>query len=60
MKAVEELRAAGATVVIDDSILPDDFIVTAARISTRQYTREGTEQFPRALMAPRNIIRRTK
>jgi Asp-tRNA(Asn)/Glu-tRNA(Gln) amidotransferase A subunit family amidase len=45
MKAVDELRAAGATVVIDDSILPDDFTKIASRISTYAYVLEGTNQF---------------
>lgn len=45
MKAIEGLRAAGATVVIDDSILPDSFAETAARVSTLSYIREGTEKF---------------
>ena len=45
MKAVEGLRAAGATVVFDDSILPDSFAETASRICTLPYIREGTENF---------------
>jgi Asp-tRNA(Asn)/Glu-tRNA(Gln) amidotransferase A subunit family amidase len=45
MKAVEELRAAGATVVFDDSILPEDFAKLASRVSTYPYVREGTDQF---------------
>jgi len=45
MKAVEALRAAGATVVFDDSILPDSFADTASRIGTLPYIREGTEKF---------------
>jgi len=45
MKAVEELRAAGATVVFDDSILPDSFAKIASRVSTYSYVREGTERF---------------
>ena len=45
MKAVDALRAAGATVVIDDSILPDSFAETASRIGTMPYIREGTENF---------------
>ena len=45
MKAVEALRAAGATVVFDDSILPDSFAVTASRIGTTPYIREGTQHF---------------
>jgi Asp-tRNA(Asn)/Glu-tRNA(Gln) amidotransferase A subunit family amidase len=45
MKALEGLRAAGATVVIDDSILPDDFAASASRICTLPYIHEGTEKF---------------
>ncbi len=45
MKALGGLRAAGATVVFDDAILPDSFAVTVARVSTFLYVREGTEKF---------------
>jgi Asp-tRNA(Asn)/Glu-tRNA(Gln) amidotransferase A subunit family amidase len=45
MKALDGLRAAGATVVFDDSILPDSFAVTIARVGTFPYVREGTEKF---------------
>ena len=39
------MRAAGATVVFDDSILADNFAVAAARVGTVPYIREGTERF---------------
>ena len=45
MKALEGLRAAGATVVFDDSILADNFAVVAARVGTTPYKREGTEKY---------------
>jgi amidase len=45
MKAIEGLRDAGATVVFDNSILPDSFAVTVARVGTIPYIREGTEKF---------------
>jgi amidase len=45
MKAVEELRAQGATVIIDDAVLPEGFFRAAARISTYSYVREGTDLF---------------
>jgi amidase len=45
MKAVEALQAAGATVVFDDSILPDSFAETVSRVWTLPYIREGTENF---------------
>ncbi len=45
LKNVEELRAAGATVVIDDAILPDEFTIIATRIGTYPYVREGMDSF---------------
>src|SRR5215472_3817027 len=45
MKAVDELRALGATVVIDDGLLPDEFAHSVSRISTYPYVREGTDRF---------------
>ena len=35
----------GATVVADDSVLPESFARTAARVSTYSYVREGTDLF---------------
>lgn len=45
LKAVEELRAAGATVLIDPGIMPDRFADAASHICTQPYVREGTEKF---------------
>jgi amidase len=45
MKALQGLRAAGATVVFDDSILPDSFAETVSRVCTLPYIREGTGKF---------------
>ena len=45
LKAVEELRALGATVVEDESILPESFARMASRVGTYPYVREGTEDF---------------
>jgi Asp-tRNA(Asn)/Glu-tRNA(Gln) amidotransferase A subunit family amidase len=45
LKAIDELRAQGATVVVDDSLLSESFARTAARVSTYAYVREGTELF---------------
>jgi Asp-tRNA(Asn)/Glu-tRNA(Gln) amidotransferase A subunit family amidase len=45
MKAVEELRAAGATVLIDPAILPDSFADAASHICTLPYLREGQDGF---------------
>ena len=45
MKAVEALRAAGAEVVFNDSMLPISFARTASRVSTYAYMKDGTERF---------------
>jgi amidase len=45
MRAVEEIRAAGATVLIDPQILPDSFAIAASHICSLPYIREGTEKF---------------
>ncbi|WP_263356054.1 amidase [Acidicapsa ligni] len=45
LKAIEGLRAAGATIVFDDAILPDSFAQTVSRVGTLPYVREGTENF---------------
>src|SRR3984957_20659179 len=45
MKALDGLRAAGATVVFDDSILGNDFAVDVGRVGTIPYIKEGTEKF---------------
>jgi amidase len=45
LKALEGLQAAGATVVMDESILSAGFPEVAARIGTTPYVREGTEKF---------------
>lgn len=45
MKAVDELRAAGATILFDDSILPETFEQAIGKIMTRSYRLEGTEAF---------------
>ncbi len=45
MKSVEELRAAGATVLIDPAILPDSFAEAASHICTLPYLRQGTDSF---------------
>jgi amidase len=47
MIAVEELRAAGATVVFDDAILPAAFQQAIAAINSRPYRLDGTEAFLR-------------
>jgi Asp-tRNA(Asn)/Glu-tRNA(Gln) amidotransferase A subunit family amidase len=47
MRAIEGLRAAGATVIIDDSILRDSFADVIGGVYTRPYIREGTDTFLR-------------
>lgn len=45
LRAVAELRAAGAIVVIDPNILPDDFADQASNVCTLPYLREGYDHF---------------
>ena len=45
MKAVDALRAAGAEVVIGDSILPTGFARLASRVATYAYMKDGTDRF---------------
>lgn len=45
LKAVEQLRAAGAIVLIEPDILPDSFALAAAPICTLPYLREGHDAF---------------
>jgi amidase len=47
MKAIEGFRAAGATVVFDEAILPDSFVALVRAVNTRPYVREGTDAFLR-------------
>jgi Asp-tRNA(Asn)/Glu-tRNA(Gln) amidotransferase A subunit family amidase len=52
MKGLDALRAAGATVVIDDNLLPASFAALARSVSTRPYLAEGTELFLRDFGPP--------
>lgn len=45
MNAVDALRAAGAEVVIDPTILSTAFVRTASRVATAPYALDGTNQF---------------
>ena len=45
MRAVGELRAAGATILIDPAILSDEFADMASNVCTLPYLREGYEHF---------------
>ena len=47
MKAIDQLRAAGATVVIDKDILPESFFAKVRTVNTRPYRREGVDNFLR-------------
>jgi len=47
LKSLDELRAAGATIVMDDDVLPDSFAVIANRVATYPYVKEGTDLFLR-------------
>lgn len=52
MKAVEQLKAAGATVLIDKEILPESFFVVVRSVNTRPYRREGVDNFLRDFGPP--------
>ncbi len=45
LKALDGMRAAGATVVFDESILGPSFAETVSHVATVPYIREGTEQY---------------
>lgn len=45
LRAVAELRAAGAAVIVDPNILPDDFADMASSVCTLPYLREGYDHF---------------
>jgi Asp-tRNA(Asn)/Glu-tRNA(Gln) amidotransferase A subunit family amidase len=45
LKSLDGLRAAGAEIVFDDSIMPDSFAKIASRVGMLPYVREGTEGF---------------
>ena len=45
LKSIDELRAAGATILIDPNILPDSFADAASHICTLPYLRQGTDSF---------------
>lgn len=47
LSSLDGMRTAGATVVINDEILPDSFNALTAAVDTRPYRREGTENFLR-------------
>ncbi len=45
LKAVDALRAAGAEVIMNDSILGPDFAKLASTVSTYAYMQDGTDRF---------------
>ena len=45
LKSLDGLRAAGAEIVFDDSIMPDSFAKLTSRAGTLPYVREGTENY---------------
>jgi len=45
MKAVDALRAAGAEVVMGDSVLPTRFARMATKVATYAYMKDGTDRF---------------
>ncbi len=47
LRALDGLRAAGATIVFDDDLLPDSFAQTASGVGTLPYIGEGTDTFLR-------------
>lgn len=47
LTSLEGLRAAGATVVMDDELLPESFLELVRKIETYPYRTEGTETFLR-------------
>ena len=52
MKAIDQLRAAGATVIIEKQILPESFFITARKMDTRPYRLEGVNNFLRDFGPP--------
>ena len=48
IRAIDGLRKAGGTIVMDDALLPDSFADTISRVYTRPYVRQGTENFLRS------------
>ncbi len=45
MRAVEQVRAAGATVVIEDDLLPESFLLAEKKVDTGPYRRDGAMQW---------------
>ena len=52
MTSLEGMRAAGATIVFDDALLPESFNTLTGTVNTRPYTAEGMETFLRDFGPP--------
>lgn len=52
IQAIEQLKAAGATVIIDKEILPESFFMVIRSVNTRPYRREGVDNFLRDFGPP--------
>lgn len=52
MKALDQLRAAGATVIIDKDILPESFFADVRKVNAQPYRREGLDHFLRDFGPP--------
>jgi Asp-tRNA(Asn)/Glu-tRNA(Gln) amidotransferase A subunit family amidase len=52
MRALDGLKAAGATVVFDDDLLNASFVALTRTVNTRPYSAEGTETFLRDFGPP--------
>jgi aspartyl-tRNA(Asn)/glutamyl-tRNA(Gln) amidotransferase subunit A len=45
LKALDQLRAAGATIVIDDALLPASFPALIRKVNTAPYRKDGADQW---------------
>ncbi len=52
MKSLDGMRAAGATIVFDDALLPESFNTLTGTVNTRPYVAEGMETFLRNFGPP--------
>ena len=52
MKSLEGMRAAGATIVFDDALLPESFNTLTGQVNTRPYIAEGMDAFLRDFGPP--------
>jgi Asp-tRNA(Asn)/Glu-tRNA(Gln) amidotransferase A subunit family amidase len=52
MKSLDGMRTAGATIVLDDGLLPESFNALTATVNTRPYVAEGMETFLRDFGPP--------